>query len=229
MDPFLGPGIQHAVTTKKAVLTQVVNMIKKEDLASNQESAQATIEWASHLISSDADPSEPMVRFLYPVMDTANTQAQSTNSMSNSSKVLGLLSSSIYWSTLLADILPSGQHGLLIVIANSCGQTFTYMMDGHNATYLGQGDQHSFAYSDRNLTANITALGEFVSGNAFYSGLPVSSDYCLYNITTYPTEAYEDEYRSNDPHIFTYSVILIFVFTAVCFLGYDQLVSDRQN
>jgi Adenylate and Guanylate cyclase catalytic domain len=229
MDPFLGPGIEHAVATKQAVITEVVNMVSSKSPALYKESANATIEWASQLIAPDADPSEPLIRFLYPILDTVDTEAQSTTSTSNSTKAVGVASSSFYWTTLLSDMLPSTQYGLVVVISNACGQTFTYQVDGDKATYLGKGDLHVEEYDNMAISCNLTQLGEYYEGDAFYSGLPISDDYCLYNITMYPSESFEAIYRTGDPLMFTYSVVIIFAITAICFFGYDKLVSDRQR
>ena len=95
-------------------------------------------------------------------------------------------------------------------------------------------DLHDTEFTTDGITANFTDLSEYYESMLegdfdHYSGLPIASDYCFWNVTVYPSETMENKYRSNDPIIFTYSVILIFVITSVCFLGYDKLVADRQQ
>jgi hypothetical protein len=229
MDPIIGPGIEHAATTKKAVITQVVNVVAKNASASFQQSAKDTNEWAAMLIAPSADPTEPLVRFLYPILNDVDTQAQSTNTINDNTKVVGFVSSSFYWSAMLNGLLPAGHPALIATIFNDCGPSFSYQIDGSTATYLGEGNKQRNDLTDMNFSSSIVNLEQYYTGNAFYSGLPVSGNYCQYTITIYPTESYEQEYRSSDPIIFTYSVIIIFGITSLCFLGYDKLVSDRQS
>lgn len=225
----MGPGVDHVANTRKAVLTQVVNVVDVNAPATFQQSANDTNKWASQLIAPSADPTEPLVRFLYPILDGVDTQAQSTNTISSNTKVLGFVSSSFYWSTLLSGVLPPGTGGLQVVISNDCGPSFSYLLEGGVATYLGVDVKPRLDLTDMNYSSSLLDLGEYYEGNAFYSGLPISGNYCQYNFTTYPTESFQNEYRSGDPIIFMYSVIIIFGFTSVCFLCYDKVVSDRQR
>ena len=44
------------------------------------------------------------------------------------------------------NLLPQGVEGIFAVLHNSCGQAFTYKIDGPDALYLGEGDKHETAY-----------------------------------------------------------------------------------
>lgn len=53
--------------------------------------------------------------------------------------------------------------------------------------------------------------------------------YCSYKIKVIPSDSFEKKYKSNDPIIFTFAVLAIFVFTSLVFALYDLLVSRRQT
>lgn len=48
----------------------------------------------------------------------------------------------VAWDSSLRNLLPSNVRGLHAVIKNNCGDVFTYRIDGTEAFYLGNGDQH---------------------------------------------------------------------------------------
>ncbi|KAL3912900.1 MAG: hypothetical protein SGILL_006704 [Bacillariaceae sp.] len=233
MDPLLGPGMERAAMRKEAVMTQALNMASWDDPAHVKYAAEHTTEWASHLIAPEEDPKEPLVRFLYPVLQSASFSNWMPSPPMDDSTVVAMTASSFYFGTLLSGILPSGQDGLVSVIANDCSdslapQVFTYEINGENATYLGEGDLHDGTFTSDAISVNFSDLSEYMVEDD-YAGLPIASSYCNWNITVYPSETMEEKYRSNDPIIFTYSVIAIFLITSLCFLGYDKLVAERQN
>lgn len=229
MDPLLGPGLHRAIQYKEAVLTQALNIAGDMDDPMVKSAADSTAKWASRLANHGADPKEPLLRFLYPVLDSALSVQEDNREAS----VIAVAASSFYFGTLLSDILSSGQNGLVVVIDTmGCGQTFSYVLNGANATYLGQGDLHDPSFTSYGLSANLSELRDIMIQGGWdqsYGGLPVATTYCMYNVTIYPSEAMEQKYRSSDPIIFTYSVIVIFLITSLCFLGYDKLVAGESN
>jgi Adenylate and Guanylate cyclase catalytic domain len=232
MDPLLGPGMERAFTQKKAILTQALNLAGKNDSSQVHYAAEHTSEWAAKLSTRDANPAEPLVRFLYPVLKSALSIQEPSSASFAASEAVAVVASSFYFGTLLRGILPAGQNGLIVVIHNDCGMSFTYVLNGEESTFLGLGDLHDDIYDKYALSLNFTELDDFIIGDEldyYYAGLPIDASFCMYNVTIFPSEVMEDEYRSNDPIIFTYSVIAIFLITSICFLGYDRLVADRQQ
>lgn len=232
MDPLLGPGLEYAFQQKEAVLTQALNLVRENESSHIQYAAEHTAEWAAALSSPNVNPEEPLVRLLYPVLSSALSVPESASAPATDSEVSAVVASSFYFGTLLRGILPTGQDGLVVVVNNECGMSFTYELNGAEPTYLGEGDLHDHQYEDYALSVNFTELSEFIIGGdlqTYYQGLPIATSYCMYNVTIFPSEVMETKYRSNDPIIFTYSVIAIFLVTSICFLGYDKLVADRQQ
>jgi hypothetical protein len=231
MDPSFGKAIKVSSSKRNAVMTQALNIPSLGTSPEVKEAVEATTEWISNLIGPDANPQEPLVRLVYPIVQS-QASLQGFVSSEDKGRVVAIVASSFFWSTLLRGILPSGQDGVVVVINNACGQTFTYELNGGQAVYLGDGDLHDVTFSEFAIYANFTGLSEYAEQedvDHYYSGWPIDEEYCLYNITIYPSETFEAKYRSDDPNIFTYSVILLFLFTSCCFLGYDKLVTARQT
>jgi hypothetical protein len=59
--------------------------------------------------------------------------------------------------------------------------------------------------------------------------VPVVNDTCPFYLRLYPSQIMENDYKSNDPILFTICAVLIFVFTSAVFLAYDRLVEKRQK
>ena len=69
----------------------------------------------------------------YPIMDE----------LDGTGTVKSFLIFNIYWKTYFSDILPAGVKGVIAVMENSCGQSYTYRIDGTEATFLGNAIQIS--------------------------------------------------------------------------------------
>jgi hypothetical protein len=69
-------------------------------------------------------------------------------------QLLGTFVVSVYWRDMLANILPRGDNGLVVVFENECNSAFSFQLDGPNVTYLGRGDYHdpSFDYLERGVS-----------------------------------------------------------------------------
>lgn len=105
----MGAEVREAIGQKKPVITRVLNIVDPND-PSSQESVNDTNEWAAQFVSNDKDHTEPLVRFLYPVLDTAARTVSTTNEPSN---VVAVLATTFYWSSFLKDILPASEVGLV--------------------------------------------------------------------------------------------------------------------
>jgi hypothetical protein len=56
----------------------------------------------------------------------------------------------------MIDLLPEGVTGIVTVIRNTCNQSFTYEINGPEATYLGEGDLHETKYDDMETTVSFS-------------------------------------------------------------------------
>ena len=61
-------------------------------------------------------------------------------------EVVALLGGGTAWDQGLRGLLPEGVSGILAVMYSSCGDLFTYEINGPKAVYLGMGDKHDPKY-----------------------------------------------------------------------------------
>jgi signal transduction histidine kinase len=140
--------------------------------------------------------------------------------------IKGLFGLTIYWRDTIKGILPLGSNGVVVVFDNPCNPSFTYQIDGPEVSYMGSGDLHDLKYTQ--LEQSIQLL-ESMERDKTYSGIPVNSDYCPFTIRVFPSQTMEDDYKSNNPALFTLAAILIFATTCTVFIIYDCWVERRQR
>jgi hypothetical protein len=135
--------------------------------------------------------------------------------------VVGAVIAVIPWDTYFSDLLHYGANGVICVIVDTCGDDFTYRVDGPRATYLGKGDLHNPKYD----------FLEHVAAVDFSKSQEVDGEgnHCGYTLHLFPAEDLEQEYYTNLPGIFCAFVFLIFLFTSAVFMIYDFLVQKRQD
>lgn len=82
--------------------------------------------WFGHFLPPEDNPKEPVSDLYYPVVDELSEVNNGADPSKN--KLVGMLASSLYWRTLIRDILPSSSKGLVIVFENPCNEAFTYQV-----------------------------------------------------------------------------------------------------
>jgi hypothetical protein len=232
---YYGWALEQALTTHSVVVGTVVNIVDPTNPSSFQD-VQKFNDWASQLMlnnfldddaTNDLDHTEPLSPFIYPVYNTSAEAVKDENV--EAAQEVALIVSYFYWRDFLKDILPTGERGLVVVVANECNQSFTYQVNGGDPVYLGPGDLHDPAYDLTEIKYSLKELSSANSGKkGSYSGLKVNG-FCPYTITTYASEDMESSYKNNDPIYFTIAIVIVFVFTALVFFAYDKLVETRQK
>jgi len=114
---------------------------------------------------------------------------------------------------------------VLVVLENTCEQSFTYRIDGEKATYLGQGELYDNKYEHLMVQ---TGFGALIGSHDVVLDYQVDGQ-CFYNVRVYPTSEMEDDYSSNGPLIFTLTLLAVLVFTTLVFITYNFLVQRRRN
>mmetsp|Transcript_22665 Transcript_22665/g.50613 ORF Transcript_22665/g.50613 Transcript_22665/m.50613 type:complete len:1177 (+) Transcript_22665:27-3557(+) len=217
---LLGPGIEKVLEEHKVVIGPVLNF---EDSIEKGGANRVTI-WAGRHVEG-VDPIEPVIRVLYPILDSA---VGAITIDEDNSTVVGMLASSFFWRSFLVNILPEGENGLVVVFENTYNQTFTYEINGHKAVWLGPGDNHDTQFDGMGKVQTFQEIG-LLSVDSKYGGLPIDDEFCAYTVSTYPSEKMKNQHVTNQPLIFTLVVVSISIFTALVFVGYDKLVSRRQQ
>lgn len=130
---------------------------------------------------------------------------------------------------VIGSSVPVESNGIHIVLDNTCGQKRTFVSDGSNINFVGDGDLHDPKYTsmvqsssfDDYLQTQRSTSPEYPGGD-----FPMN---CAYRILVYPSDEFKSTYISNKPGLYAMSVGLIFAFTSLLFITYDCYVARRQR
>jgi hypothetical protein len=100
-------------------------------------------------------------------------------SFEEDARIEGHVFAVVPWTVYFENELAAGTAPVIAVVDSSCGHSFTFEIEGHNATYLGEGDLHDPAYEATSVTS---PLADFARSS------------CHYTVTVYATEEYEVSY-----------------------------------
>ncbi|CAB9502749.1 Receptor-type guanylate cyclase gcy [Seminavis robusta] len=165
---------------------------------------------------------DPLSFLAYPVFDSFNSTTR---------KLGGVLIANLYWQIYFRNVLPPNAKGVICVLSNSYNQTFSYLVNGPNATLLGPGDLHDPHYNDMGVSLDVSSFVKRMANaeTRAYLTVPLHETVGLYTLKVYPTDDTRDEYTSNNPIIYTLVVGVIFVLTAIVFGLFDTCVEKRQR
>ena len=156
----------------------------------------------------------PVSILVQPVFDEFDEETRS---------VVGAVVAVLPWDIYFENLLHDGAEGLVCVMRDTCGDVFSYRIDGPHATFLGTGDHHDSKYDSLEFAVPFAPFVDFSDAD------DDSVDaHCEYSLHIYPTQDLEDEYHTSKPAVFTSVVVLVFVFTTLVFMTYDFLVQRRQ-
>ncbi|CAB9500916.1 Receptor-type guanylate cyclase gcy [Seminavis robusta] len=213
----------YTMETKSVVVTPVANNADPNDPVAAAQ-AKVTSDWAIPYLDPDEDTNEPFSDMYYPVLPSIDSVLIDPNS---NEKAIGAVAFSFYWRHAIKNILPPNSLGLILVFHNDCGnQTFTYQVDGSTPTFLGFADFHEQKYNDLVISST---LKDLTNRDGTYTGLPMSTDYCPFTLSVYPSTEMEEHYVQNDPIYYALGAAFVFIFTSALFLFYDLKVTRRQR
>lgn len=179
-------------------------------------------------INPDEEPLEPVCDISYPIVDEIGPlDFKSSDYNPANHSVVGMVGASMYWREIIQNVLPPGSNGITVVFQNACTEPFTYQVNGPDVVYLGVGDKHHKSFDRLQIHRSIDEL--FGKSDSLYSGAQVDSSFCPMTVHFYPSKIMESEYKTQNPMIFTVSVMLIFAFALVVFYFYDAKVDSRQK
>lgn len=64
----------------------------------------------------------------------------------NFTEVVAMLETVVGFDVSMRNLLPVSVNGMMVVLENTCNQTYTYRVDGPDAFFLGDGDHHDHSY-----------------------------------------------------------------------------------
>jgi CHASE domain len=138
----------------------------------------------------------------------------------NQDDIVGFIVAILPWDAIFENLLPRDAAGVVVVLQDSCGDVLTYLINGPEAVFVGQGDHHDPGY---------THLGVHTSFAPTKNGFPSNAEHCTYSFTVYPTTELEEVYTTSSPLLFSVVVVFIFLLTACVFIMYDLMVQLRQD
>jgi signal transduction histidine kinase/ActR/RegA family two-component response regulator len=221
---ILASALPELFESRRVVMSKAFNLPDLDDPVSIAATEFSTA-WVKDYISLDEDPTEPASDLFYPIIATDDDDGGGNSG----DKVVGVISICFFFRKFIENILPQGSDGIILVFDNTCGQTFTYRLDGPQATYLGRGDLHDTKYDYLGTSTDLVQLFNLQAHDDSYTGLPLSQQQCSYLLSVYPSSDTKNEFTTNNPKTFTVVAILIFGFTSAIFLMYDRLVERRQQ
>jgi len=140
---------------------------------------------------------------------------------SETSSVVGHYLAVIDWEKYFSEVLHHGAHGIIVVLKNTCGQVFSFVVHGDEAFFLGEGDLHDSNYNKYRTSAHLFDPSESIQDQ--------EEQHCFYNMDIYPSATLKDEYTSADPIIYTVVVFAVLIGTALAFYFYEVLVQKRNR
>jgi hypothetical protein len=146
--------------------------------------------------------------------------ATSKFSKSDASQLVALLTAVISWDEFFVSILPDHiDAALVIVVHDSCDDSFTYQVQGQEVLFLGNADLHDTKYTKMGM---YTDFAPFLPKNA-------NQTQCTYDLRIYPTHEFRQSFIDSTPWIFALVVFFVFLLTTLVFFLYDYFVYLRQE
>jgi hypothetical protein len=155
----------------------------------------------------------PHTILLVPIFDRLYT---------DDSSVVGIISTVYAWDSFLRYTLPEGASGIHAELHNSCGQRYTFLINGPDVTFLGQGMLHDTRYSKYEFEIRVY---DFMGR----SKETISEADCLYTYRLYPTDSFQAIFKTDVPIIVTVIVAMSFVVMATTFFVYDWFVVRKNE
>lgn len=210
-------GLSAVLEGKVAVLGQVSNL-KGDDQSPALESLHHHLVFSSSTGPKAVPHADPVSPLFYPVFNQYGADA----------KVVAVLTTVLSWGSYLTDTVSHDVKGVVCVVQNKCGQAFTYQIDGHDATYLGEGDQHDSKFNKLGKTVDLVDKVKSFE-HLFFGASKLDGYYCSYSLSVYPSKVMHDEYITSKPVLFAFEVAILFLCASLLFFAYDWLVERRQK
>jgi class 3 adenylate cyclase len=139
----------------------------------------------------------------------------------NTSDTVAILNFPVAWDVPLRNALPQAVEPVNVVLRNSCNQTFTYLVDGPDVYYTGEGDLHDHAFEADGLSFDL-----WQSNDPDFLTDPY---HCRFSVDVYPTRQFQDSHVSNTPKLFAAVIAGTFLMMIAAFVIYDLIVQRRNQ
>lgn len=137
------------------------------------------------------------------------------------SKVVAMLGGEVAWGAALIDVLPSNVVGIHAVIRNSCGQSFTYLLEGPDAIFVSDSDLHEDKYDPMSVFVDFALHS--------HPNFTMTPGHCQFSMSIYPTERFQAHYDTHTPEFFALVLAISFILVAIVFWRFDLSVALRNH
>lgn len=146
-------------------------------------------------------------------------------SFEDGANIMAYVFAVVPWETYFVQALPYGTEGLVVRVNDTCGSNFSYLLNGPEAEYLGEGYQPDARYD------YLSDVADFAAFTRFDVNATESKDilHCVYTISVHATSGYATSFETQKPMFLTVVVMTVFLFTAMVFFFYDVMVQRRQD
>ena len=143
------------------------------------------------------------------------------------SKVVAFLNGAFAWGGLFRNVMQLPEEKFVIEIEDTCGASFTYVVVGPDAEFLGRGLFHDPKY-DHMRESRIMVSSRTVGSDTDEALDEFQAD-CRHIFHIFPTDEFRDSFRTKKAWIYLFVVEGAFAFTTLVFVIYDYTVRQRQT
>jgi class 3 adenylate cyclase len=215
--PIFSSAAEKIMATGEAVISQLENTEKLGESAGALITNYYGCLMKKHLKDQNAEyQGQPLATIFYPIFNTLEKETRT---------LVGMFAATLSFEKLFVGSLPVGSGGILCVIHNECGDTFSFEINGQEALYLGPGDLHNVEYDSLEVQSY-----EFASvGSPTSLSVEINSDYCPYSLQVYPQDELHDQYVTDNPMIYAIIVAMVALFVLFVALIYDIYLQRRMK
>jgi hypothetical protein len=162
---------------------------------------------------------DPMTNFYYPIFDSFDLDR----------KMVAMYTSIIYWPTFFTGILPPSDIGIVCVVENTCGDVFSYEINGEGATFLGNEDAHDRDWDYLEVLYPFASLRSSAKFSFSDTSVKLNEDQCQHFLRIYPSNELRESTVTSTPLISCIVVAAVFIFIGLAASSYDWLVQRRMQ
>jgi hypothetical protein len=135
----------------------------------------------------------------------------------DTSDIVAAVTVPVAWDVPLQKVLPETSNGINVVLRNTCNQSFTYLLNGPDASYIGEGDLHEKTYDELGMSVDL-----WESNHPDYLTV---GNHGLFSSTVYPTVKFQQSHESNTPKIYA----TVIAGTFLLMIAADLIVQRRNQ
>ncbi|KAG7352534.1 family 3 adenylate cyclase [Nitzschia inconspicua] len=159
----------------------------------------------------------PVATLSFPVFDSFDV----------SQGLVAILMSVIQFQQYFNNVLPGESGAVMAVVSNTCGDVFSYEIDGEVVIYLGEGDLHDPFLEHLGQSCNFSSFADATTHA--HGGYNFNKDYCPYSVAVFPTAAMHEQYITSDPEVYAVSIAVVIIVISLISLAYDLIVQRRMK